>query len=195
MCANRVLGPRKPLPVHGGPRHLRAGMLPRDEAAHRQSERRQDRMSAGPDRRVRAADGRGSQAVRWMRRPRLIGTVGLVATGASLISGCGSSKPTLWHGLRNVYVSVSRPSLPPPRGLPRFAKFNTPAQVRHAIRLLNAHHITRVAKSPPLTCAGGENIAITAARVHGPPIGLSAYRCGGRSSALFRACTLCLKIC
>lgn len=85
--------------------------------------------------------------------------------------------------MRNVRVTVSQPGLPPPFGAPRVTSFATQSELARVTSALNRHHIAKLqASSSGGGCAGGFQIGISVTRSGSAPAGLSAYRCGGRTS-------------
>lgn len=80
-------------------------------------------------------------------------------------------------------VTVARPGLPPPFGLPRTTSFTTSGQVAHVTSLLNTHHIVKAASTTPSSgCGGGFQIGIVIVPRGAAPLKLNAYRCANRTS-------------
>jgi hypothetical protein len=100
-----------------------------------------------------------------------------------LLASCGSSRhaATNWKNVESVTVTVSKPGLPPPGGLPHTTTFTTQADLTRVTNALNAHGIDkRPSPSSSGGCAGGAQIAITITEASAAPTHLSAYSCGGK---------------
>jgi hypothetical protein len=110
---------------------------------------------------------------------------GVMACAASvlLVAACGSSRHSAadWKNVQSVTVTVSKPGLPPPGGLPHTTTFSSQADLTRVTDALNAHGIDKLT-SPSSSggCAGGAQIAITITEANSPPSHLSAYSCGGK---------------
>ncbi len=112
-----------------------------------------------------------------MRLKPLIAGVALLA-----LSGCGSQSSNTWKDLRTVRVTVARPGLPPPGGLPRTTTFVTSSELARVTTALNKNHIVQRSATTSNGCAGGQQVAITIVRRDGPPAAMIGYRCGGKTS-------------
>ena len=114
-----------------------------------------------------------------MHRARVIACVG----SALVLAGCGGTSFTGWKNLQSVTVTVARPGLPPPGGLPHTTAFTSQAELARVTAALNALQIRKVSTASSTSgCAGGTQIAITITRAHGAPTHLSAYQCGGKTT-------------
>jgi hypothetical protein len=101
------------------------------------------------------------------------------------LAACGGNSQTTstWHSLRSVRVTVARPGLPPPYGVPKTTTFATPPDVARATSALNNFHIAR--RVPPSSnsgCAGGTQIEITIVPQQGRTASLNAYRCANQTT-------------
>jgi hypothetical protein len=103
--------------------------------------------------------------------------------GLALAACGGSSSSTQWKDVRNVTVTVARPGLPPPGGLPRTTAFTTSGELSRVTVALNAHHIHKLSSASSSNgCAGGATIAITIEQGGSAPVRLSAYQCANTTS-------------
>ena len=107
-----------------------------------------------------------------------------VALALALASSSAAAALTPWHDLRSVSVTVSNGSLPPPDGKPRTTTFLGARRLQRAQAALNAHHITRLAKTTAGTggCTGGANVTITIVTHNYTRLRMSAYECGNGTS-------------
>jgi hypothetical protein len=114
---------------------------------------------------------------------RAIARVIACAAPLLLVASCGSSHNSAvdWKNVQSVTVTVSKPGLPPPGGLPHTTTFTSQADVTRVTDALNAHGIDKLsAPSSGGGCAGGAQIAITITEAGAAPTHLSAYSCGGK---------------
>ncbi len=79
-------------------------------------------------------------------------------------------------------MTVSRPGLPPPGGLPQTTSFSSPSDVARVTTALNGHHIVKVSPSSSTGCAGGEQIEIKITPADSAAVDLSAYRCANQTT-------------
>jgi hypothetical protein len=100
------------------------------------------------------------------------------------LSACGGgSSSSSWKGLRVMRVTVSRPGLPPPRGLPHTTTFTSRSALALVTAALNKHHIEKAASfSSNNGCAGGEVVQIAVNHGDGSVTNMSAYSCAGKTT-------------
>jgi hypothetical protein len=99
-----------------------------------------------------------------------------------VVSSCGGGGSSSWKDLRAVRVTLSRPGIPPPGGLPHTTSFTSPSELAVVTAALNKHHIEQGSSSSNDGCAGGENVAISITHADGSVTNLSAYRCAGQTT-------------
>jgi hypothetical protein len=115
-----------------------------------------------------------------MHRP---GLILLVVPMLALGSCGGSSSSSEWKDVRAVRVTVSRPGLPPPGGLPRTTSVTSHSGLTQVTAALNKNHIRKAGSASSNNgCAGGEVILISVTRGDGSVTNLSAYRCAGKTT-------------